>query len=153
MITRKAWGTITRRSALAAPQPERGGRLVLSLGDRQDAGAHDLGDEGRRVDRKREEDRQEFGPDLESRRKVERAELREVERRREAVAAKTTERHPTIRPRAGRASPGRGPVARWRAAKTRDSTIVAMMPTTNAQKVAAAAGSKIASVSAGRGSR
>ena len=46
MITRSACGMTTSRSVVPGAQPERVGRLGLAVRHGQDAGAHDLGDEG-----------------------------------------------------------------------------------------------------------
>ncbi len=71
MITRIACGTTTRRSVVAGAQPERACRLRLALRDRQDAGPHDLGDEGGRVGDEPEEQRHELGEQLHAAAEVE----------------------------------------------------------------------------------
>ena len=53
---------------LPGSQPERHRRLALAPADRQDAGAHDLGDEARGIDRQAEQQRGEFRRDAACRR-------------------------------------------------------------------------------------
>ena len=71
MITRIACGMTTSRSVCPGRQPEGAGRFGLAFRHRQDAGAHDLGDEGRRVGHEADEQCDEFGQDLHAAAKVE----------------------------------------------------------------------------------
>ena len=59
-MTRSACGSTISRIAQAAAQAERVRRLELAALHREDAGAHDLGDERRGVDRQAEQQRGEF---------------------------------------------------------------------------------------------
>ena len=76
MITRIACGMTTSRSVGPARRPSASRRLGLAVRDRQDAGAHDLGDEGGGVDRQAEQQRHELRQDLRCRREVEAARAR-----------------------------------------------------------------------------
>ena len=49
---------------LPGRKPERARRLGLALRDREDAAPHDLGDEGRGIERQAEDQRREFRRDL-----------------------------------------------------------------------------------------
>ena len=59
--TRSACGRTTRRSVVVARQPERRRRFPLPARQRADRGAHDLGDEGRGVQRDADEEGDELG--------------------------------------------------------------------------------------------
>ena len=83
-ITRSACGTTTSRSVEPAPQAERERRLGLAARNREDAGAHDLGDEGGGVGRERDQQRDEFGHQPKSADEVEAAQLGLLEADREA---------------------------------------------------------------------
>ena len=68
----------------AARQPERRARFHLSLVHRQDAGAHDLGDEGRGIGRQRQRQRHEFRNDARAAGKIETLEDGHLKRYRRA---------------------------------------------------------------------
>ena len=78
IITRSACGMTTRRRICARPQADRRRRLELALRHRQDAAAHDLGDEGGGVGRERGEQRDEFRHQHEAAADIEAAERRHV---------------------------------------------------------------------------
>ena len=62
-MTRSACGMTIRRIVRPRREAERGRRLGLPARHRQDAGAHDLGDEGAGVKRQAEQQRDELGND------------------------------------------------------------------------------------------
>ena len=68
MMMRMACGTTTSRSAWPERRPSADDGFGLALADAEDAGAHDLGDEGRGVERQRQIERQELRLDLACRR-------------------------------------------------------------------------------------
>ena len=78
-MTRSACGIDDQPQRLAAVEAERIGRLGLPVADREDAGAHDLGDEGGGVDREPEHQRQELRRDRRAAAEVEAGELGNVE--------------------------------------------------------------------------
>ena len=82
----------------ARSQAERLRRLGLAVRHGQNAGAHHFGDEGRGIDRERQQERREFRQDFDAAHDVEAAHLRKAERQRRTARANTTSGRPTIRP-------------------------------------------------------
>ena len=83
-ITRSACGMTIEAQRQAAPQAERERRLGLPARHRENSGAHDLGDEGGRIGRKRDQQRDEFGDQAHAADEIEAAQLRMLEADRKA---------------------------------------------------------------------
>ena len=107
-ITRIACGTTISRSVAPRVRPSEARRFHLALVHGQHARAHDLADEGRRIDREREQQRDELRDQPRAAREVEAAQHRHFKRdrlaenqRRQTAAARSACRAHRARPAAG----------------------------------------------------
>ena len=114
-------------------RPERLRRLGLALGHAQDAGAHDLGDEARRVDGEAEQQRHQLGQDGDAALEIEAAQLGIVEARAELPAArKATSGSPMIASSDGQNTGKRWPVSACRRRAHSQRPMAASTPTAKA---------------------
>ena len=135
-MMRSACGTTTRRRIEPCLRPSAQAASRLSLADAHDAGAHDLGDEGGRIERQRQIERQELRLDLEAAGQVEGRLLRELDRQRHAGGEEGEQRQADDQ--AKRRSRNTGncwPVAIWRWRARRATNQLMAMARTKASTI------------------